>query len=246
MPKYPCTTCGLSFPSEEALLAHVGSAHPEKEVEGAPTNSASEPGRALDSPRQAAKSAKINHATWINTIDEGDAQGELKEAYMRVRTSRGRVANIFKVHSLNPDSLKAHLDLYMGIMYGNGGLSRQHREMIAVAVSATNHCPYCVAHHSAALGKYVGDEALIKGLGSSPETTPLGPKEKAMVEYAVILTRNPSALTERNIAELRKIGMKDEEILHLALVASYFNFVNRLASGLGVSLEAELQTGYKY
>ncbi len=184
--------------------------------------------------------------TWIREIGENEAKGVLKSVYEKVGVSRGRVSNIFRVQSLDPDSMKAHLELYLRIMFGQGGLSRRQREMIAVAVSAENKCGYCVAHHSAALRNYVNDDRFIESLTNSPETATADPKERAMVSYAMALTRNPASMTEAHIQSLQSVGMKDEEILHLALVASYFNFVNRLASGLGVSLEEEGQAGYKY
>ncbi len=183
---------------------------------------------------------------WIRTIDEDDAEGALKTAYSRVKASRGKVSNIFKAQSLDPRSLEAHLELYLSIMFGKGGLSRQQREMIAVVVSAENHCEYCVAHHSAALRKYVKDERLIAQLAGNPETAPLEPVERAMAKYALALTRDPRSVTEGQIRGLRESGMTDEQILQLALIASYFNFVNRIANGLGLSLEQEGQTGYKY
>jgi uncharacterized peroxidase-related enzyme len=184
--------------------------------------------------------------TWIRTINEEDADDELKSVYERVRTSRGRVANIFKAQSLDPRSLLAHLDLYLSIMFGTGKLSRQQREMIAVAVSAENGCGYCVAHHSAALSRYVKDQGFIARLADSPRGVALGPKERAMVDYAIALTKDPRSLTHENITELRRRGMDDEDILNLALIAAYFNFVNRLADGLGVDLEEEGQTLYRY
>ncbi len=183
--------------------------------------------------------------TWIRTINEEDAQGALKSAYDRVKGSRGRVSNIFRVQGLDPGSLEAHLELYLSIMFGKGGLSRQQREMIAVVVSARNHCEYCVAHHSAALRKYVKDEPLITQLAAGHEAASPDPKEEAMLKHAVALTRDPSSLTEAHIGALRENGMSDEEILQLTLIASYFNFVNRIANGLGVNLEEEGQTGYK-
>lgn len=82
--------------------------------------------------------------SWIRVISEEQAQGRLRELYHKI-TEGGRVdrvANILKVHSLNPQVLEAHLNLYLTIMYGESGLSRAQREMIAVVVSKTNSCHY--------------------------------------------------------------------------------------------------------
>ena len=79
---------------------------------------------------------------WIDTINEGDADGSLKDQYAKLKDSRGGVDNILKIHSLNPESLDAHVRLYKTIMYGKSPISRVDREMIAVLVSSINQCHY--------------------------------------------------------------------------------------------------------
>ena len=76
-------------------------------------------------------------------IKEGEAEGKLKKIYDRLTGSNNpRVANILKVHSLHPDVLEAHLNLYRSIMFHKSGLSRAQREMVAVVVSNINACHY--------------------------------------------------------------------------------------------------------
>ena len=79
---------------------------------------------------------------WIKNIDETNADGELARAYDELRQRAGAVANILKIHSLAPDVLKSHLDIYRAALHAPGELSRAHREMIAVAVSSANGCHY--------------------------------------------------------------------------------------------------------
>ena len=79
---------------------------------------------------------------WINTINERDADGSLKDQYAKLKDSRSGVDNILKIHSLNPESLDAHVRLYKTIMYGKSPISRVDREMIAVLVSSINQCHY--------------------------------------------------------------------------------------------------------
>jgi alkylhydroperoxidase family enzyme len=79
---------------------------------------------------------------WIKIIDEGEADGALKEIYPGMIEPWGGVDNIMKIHSLNPPSLSAHSELYQTLMRGKSDLTRVQREMIAVVVSALNHCHY--------------------------------------------------------------------------------------------------------
>jgi len=80
---------------------------------------------------------------WIKEIHENEATGKLKSLYDRISgRTKNSVANILKVHSIHPDALEAHLNLYETIMFGESGLSRAQREMIAVVVSSTNSCDY--------------------------------------------------------------------------------------------------------
>ena len=80
--------------------------------------------------------------TWIDIIDEENAEGLLKEQYDQLIEPWGGVDNILKIHSLNPESLAAHVQLYKTLMYGKSPLRRTDREMIAVVVSAINQCHY--------------------------------------------------------------------------------------------------------
>ncbi len=84
---------------------------------------------------------RINMA-WIKTVTESAAEGELRSIYDDQRRQAGAVANILQIHSLAPPILKAQLQLYSAVMHAPGDLSRKHREMIAVMVSATNECDY--------------------------------------------------------------------------------------------------------
>jgi len=79
---------------------------------------------------------------WIHEAEPADASPALAAAYARVGAARGRVANILKVHSVNPAVMTAHLELYRTLMFGPSELSRAERETVAVAVSAANECRY--------------------------------------------------------------------------------------------------------
>ncbi len=59
-----------------------------------------------------------------------------------------------------------------------------------------------------------------------------------MLEYAWKLTRSPELMRETDVAALREAGFSDTAVLDVCQITGYFNFVNRLADGLGVEIEA--------
>jgi uncharacterized peroxidase-related enzyme len=183
---------------------------------------------------------------WIETIPEADAQGPLRAVYDRIAGARGKVSNIMRVQSLHPGAMAAHLDLYLSVMFERSGLRRAEREMIAVVVSAANGCPYCARHHAEALRVLWRDDARVARLAEDHRQADLSPREAALCAYAEALTREPAAVTEADVDALRTAGLSDRDVLDANLTASYFNFVNRIAEGLGVAFTEEEAGGYRY
>lgn len=66
---------------------------------------------------------------------------------------------------------------------------------------------------------------------------PLSEDLQALGEYSLKLTLTPWEMGQEDVDTLRTHGFTDEQILNANLVASYFNFINRVADGLGVDLE---------
>lgn len=80
---------------------------------------------------------------WIEVIPEAQADGLLADLYERWMDRRhGAVDNILRVHSLHPQTLGEHAELYDTTMHGPSALTLAEREMIAVVVSSINHCHY--------------------------------------------------------------------------------------------------------
>ena len=79
---------------------------------------------------------------YIRLIDEGEAEGALKEEYDAAVERAGKVFNILKAMSLRPGVLRASMELYREIMFGDSGLSRQERELLATVASAEQSCHY--------------------------------------------------------------------------------------------------------
>jgi len=65
----------------------------------------------------------------------------------------------------------------------------------------------------------------------------LTPRERAMLDFAHKLTCTPSAMRESDVRSLRAVGFDDEAILRIVMLASFFNYINRVADALGVELD---------
>ena len=184
--------------------------------------------------------------SWIQVIDKNEATGRLKKIYDEITEKRGKISNIMKIHSLYPDAMKNHMNLYLSLMFGKSNLSREERELIGVVVSKINKCDYCINHHAEALNFYWKDSDKLKIFLKSFDSVDLTRRQRGIIEYVVKLTKNPSDITKDDIEKLRKSGFSDEEILDINLICCYFNFVNRIALGLGVEFSNDEVKGYKY
>ena len=83
----------------------------------------------------------------------------------------------------------------------------------------------------------IKDEALVEQLKVDYRQADLTPAQQAMLDYAAKLTQTPWAITEQAIKTLRLHQFSDRAILDINQIVGYFAYVNRLADGLGVSLE---------
>ena len=79
---------------------------------------------------------------WIRIVPPGEASGPLEAEYRAAVERAGKVWNVVSLMSPNPRALKASMGLYGALLHGASPLSRGQREMLAVVVSAINHCVY--------------------------------------------------------------------------------------------------------
>ncbi len=82
-------------------------------------------------------------------------------------------------------------------------------------------------------------ETLLNQLQSDPKSANVNDADKALLSYAIRLTRQPESVSQDDIDLLRSHGFDDLAIHDLACCVGYFAFVNRIADGLGVRLEQD-------
>jgi uncharacterized peroxidase-related enzyme len=182
----------------------------------------------------------------IKVIEPEEAEGKLKAIYDELISTRGKLAEVHKIQSLNPESIVNHMDLYMTIMFGKSPIKRVQREMMAVVVSKTNSCTYCQQHHLQAVKHYWKDPIKAEAFLKDFRSVELTEKELVLCKYAETLSRDPGLAETVDITKpLKQAEWSDRAILDATLVVAYFNFVNRIVMGLNVKME-ENTGGYKY
>jgi uncharacterized peroxidase-related enzyme len=142
----------------------------------------------------------------------------------------GFVPNVLLAYAHNEAKLEAFVAFYNDLMLAPSGLSKLEREMIAVVVSAENRCFYCLTAHGAAVRQLSGDPTLGDMLVMNYRVADLTPRQRAMLDFAALLTRAPDTVEEEDRAVLRKAGFSDADIWDIAAVASFYNMSNRMAS----------------
>jgi uncharacterized peroxidase-related enzyme len=178
--------------------------------------------------------AKVeSRLSWLSVPAAEDVPDEVVELWQQPLEKLGFVPNVLRVFALRPRHLLRWWAYYDELMRGESGLSKAQREMIAVVVSATNRCHYCIVSHSAALRKLTGDPVLVDQLATNHKYAPVDDRDRAMLDFAVKLTEQSHHCGPEDVEALRTAGWSDEEIMDIAQVAAMFNFTNRLASGLG-------------
>ena len=81
------------------------------------------------------------------------------------------------------------------------------------------------------------DAELVKALQEDYRTAPISEPDKVMLDYVAQLTRDATRDSRQDHERLRAIGFNDRAILQITLIASWFNYINRVADGLGVGRE---------
>ena len=81
------------------------------------------------------------------------------------------------------------------------------------------------------------DKELVEALENDYTAAPITPQERVMVDYVVKLTKDATRVRKDDIEGLRAAGFDDRGILQITLIASWFNYINRVADALGVGRE---------
>lgn len=121
-------------------------------------------------------------------------------------------------------------------------LSAADRELIAVVVSATNGCLYCLLAHGAALREELGDGVLGERISYDWRRAGLDARRRAICAYAEKLTRNARQVDADDLRSLLDAGLNREEAWDVIEITAMYNFTNRLAMATNMLPHPEYAT----
>lgn len=162
----------------------------------------------------------------IPTINPDQATGQAAKLLQGVERQLWFTPNILRTMANSPAVLQGYLDFSRALSQGK--LSSKFREQIALAISETNDCQYCLAAHSA-IGRSVGlsEEAM----DDSRRGDSLDPKEATVLAFARKVAETRGRVSDEDIAKLRKAGFSHGDIVELianislTIFTNYFNHI---------------------
>ncbi len=176
-----------------------------------------------------------NVPTWqprVKPVDLHEASEEQLDA-LKVTPSDTKVSDYVLTLAHDVESLKVRSPLFNAIMYDKGGMSRAERELGALGASMVNHCIYCAAVHAARHAQLEKSTEVTDKLFRDGAAAELGPRDRAIFDFAVVLSEAPSQAGPEHMAALKDAGLDESEVLDLILSTALFGWANRLMHVLG-------------
>ncbi len=164
---------------------------------------------------------------------------DVRDRVLQVQEKAGFIPNVFLTLAHRPDEFRAFFAYHDALMLRESGLTKAEKEMIVVATSGVNHCPYCVIAHGAILRIYAKNPHIADQVAVDHRKADVTPRQKAMLNFAVKLARAPEAVTEDDLQPLRAHGFGDEDIWDIGAVTALFALSNRMAHLTGMRANDE-------
>ena len=162
-------------------------------------------------------------------VELEDMPDDLRERIGAIAEKSGFVPNVFRALARRPAELRAFLDYHDALMESSEGLSKAERELVVVATSGANNCTYCVVAHGAILRVRAKDPEIADNVATNPWGVQLSPRERAIVDLALLVATDSSALTEAELDDARLAGLSEDEIWDIGAITALFAMSNRLA-----------------
>ena len=177
---------------------------------------------------------------WISIVAPSDAEGVLKEAYDWQSARLGEPTEFTQLGSLYPELVLERLRLYKVVEDTPSDLTREERLLASLVTSTLNGTIHCASGAVVRLDELGVAARIVDGVERAPTHPDTGDRRlDTILGYAAKLTRTPSEVHEGDIERLREVGLSDLDILDLNNIVGYYNYINRVANGLGLRTRIE-------
>ncbi len=189
--------------------------------------------------------APVAHVeTKIPLIDETEATGETAVAYQYFRDQTGRqdVPGILKCFGTNPAFVRQMVDLSSTLLFADGYLTRQQKEMIATYISRLNDCPYCLDSHGFFLLVH-GSPVEVAGkiIAGEIGEAAISEAERHLLLYVGKVNGESFKTTKEDVELLRDLGWQNEQIAEAVHVGTMMGLCNRVANAFGLPSQGFLE-----
>ena len=161
----------------------------------------------------------------INTLPD-----DLKNKILEVQDKSGFIPNVFLALAHRPEEFRAFFSYHDALMNKESGISKGEREMIVVATSALNECLYCVVAHGAILRIREKNSLIADQLATNYKKADITDRQRAMLDFAVKVSRHANTISDEDIQALAKHGFSDQDVWDIGSIAAFFALSNRLAN----------------
>ncbi len=176
----------------------------------------------------------------IPYVKEKDAQGEIKEIYDEVKKTFGMVPAPIMQHSVSPELLKNHWDLFK-VTGKNKNFSQKFLAIMRMSIATSDtfsYCAYCVEGNAMMLKQaFKLSDKEIQDIQKNPSKAKLNPKEKKMLSFLLTATKTPQTLTKKSFDELRELGWNDKDIFEGLKMATQMVAAIYMVNSLKISVD---------
>jgi uncharacterized peroxidase-related enzyme len=177
-------------------------------------------------------SEPLDWKAWLPVLELAQAT-DYQRAVLKASHPTASSSDYYLTLARQPRILEQRSAAFNAIMYAPGGLSRAERELASTVTSRVNGCVYCAAVHALRYEQLTGANAAIAQVFDDPETAGTTARERAIVQAAIVLTREPSRFGQAQLGALAAAGLGSAETLDLVHAIAIFAWANRLMLNLG-------------
>jgi len=172
---------------------------------------------------------------FIRSIPPASAKGPVREMYEQAKARFGYVPNWAQAFSLRP----AVMDGWVGLLRAiSSNLPVRAYELATLAAARAVRSTYCSLAHGSVLASKVFDAPTVTTIVTSPQASPLEPREHAMMAFAEKVALHADRVTAADVEGLRSHGYRDEEIFDIAAAAAARCFFSKLVDAMGAQADA--------